>query len=475
MNNSGKINKEEKKADIGILGLGVMGKALARNFASRGYKVAVYNAPLPGEENIATEFSEAYADAGFVYGESLHDFSKLLGKPRKVLLMVKAGAPVDEMIDQLSPYMESGDMVIDAGNSFYKDTVRRAIHCKELGFSFVGMGVSGGEEGALKGPAIMPAGDETSKIALMPLLESIAARADGHPCVRWVATDGAGHFVKMIHNGIEYADMQLLSEAYGIYKNGYQYDNDTIAENLEDWKKSPHNSYLLDITTDIVSKNVAGEYVLDSILDVAGHKGTGLWTSQESLSLGVAAPSIVSAMHQRIISSEKKLRESFQNRKSGDWQMPYPKTMMNGFLFCRMVAIIEGFHIIIKAGKQNNWNIHLDDVSSIWRGGCIIRSDMLLIIKEALKSGAHFNHLLESPIIQKFMEELYPDAIKLAQAVIPLSLSTPTIHAAINYYKSITSPDLPMNMIQAQRDYFGAHTYRRVDDRDKPIHTDWQK
>jgi 6-phosphogluconate dehydrogenase len=474
MNKSESKNLSKVKGDIGIIGLGVMGKALARNFSSRGYKVAVYNAPLPGEEHVAAEFVKAWPEDNFIFNDSLKEFADHLDKPKKVLLMIKAGEPVDEMIDQLSPLMEAGDIVIDAGNSYYKDTVRRARHCNGLGFSFVGMGVSGGEEGALKGPAIMPAGDESAKMALMPLLKNIAAQADGHPCVRWVATDGAGHFVKMIHNGIEYADMQLLSEVYGIYKYGYQYDNETIVKNLNDWKNSAHNSYLLDITIDIIKKKVAGMYVLDTILDVAGHKGTGLWTSEESLKLGVAAPSIISAMQQRIVSSEKALRESFPDPGKSDWKMPYHKTVKNGFLFCRMIALIEGFHIIIKAAKQYHWNINLNDVVAIWRGGCIIRSDILVIIREALKEGHQINHLMDSEHIRIFLEELYPDAIKLAMAVVPLRLSTPGIHAAINYYKSITSPTLPVNMIQAQRDYFGAHTYRRVDDRETPVHTDWQ-
>ena len=298
-----------RKADIGIVGMGVMGKALARNFAGKSMSVALYNAPLPGEEMVTKNFSHKYPELEFIANETLGSLVASLTSPRVILMMVKAGDPVDSMIDKLLPMLGKGDILIDAGNSFYKDTLRRGEKCKSSGIHYVGMGVSGGEEGALRGPSMMPAGDPEVQKILLPMLSQVAARADGRPCVGWIGTGGAGHFVKMIHNGIEYADMQILSEVYGCYRQGYGLSNDEVAGILDKWKNSSHNSYLLDITVEILRKKAEGSAVIDTILDVAGHKGTGLWTSQESLALGVAAPTIFAAMTQRILSSEKSLRE----------------------------------------------------------------------------------------------------------------------------------------------------------------------
>ena len=302
-----KIKMAERKADIGILGLGVMGKSLARNFASKGIKTAVYNVPFKGEENVVQEFVSSFPEANFIGRSDLENFVESLSTPRAILLMIKAGQPVDDMIAQISPLLDKGDIIIDGGNSYYKDSIRRYSTLQSEGIEFVGMGVSGGEEGALKGPAMMPAGSNKGKERLLPLFQKIAATADGLPCVDWIGKDGAGHFVKMVHNGIEYADMQLLTEIYAICKNVLGYSNDQTADLLERWKSTIHNSYLLDITIDILRYKEEDEELLETILDVAGHKGTGLWTSKEALDLGVPIPTITSAMNERILSSKNPL------------------------------------------------------------------------------------------------------------------------------------------------------------------------
>ena len=464
------MNKEE----IGLVGLGVMGKSLARNLASNGIKVAIYNAPLAGEENVTKSFSQEFKELNFIPCEILEDMMMSLERPRKVLLMIKAGDPIDQMIDQLIPLMEEGDSIIDGGNSFYKDTLRRIDRCKHDGIHFVGMGVSGGESGALNGPSIMPSGDDSIRPLLLPILERIAAVADDHPCVRWMGKGASGHFVKMIHNGIEYADMQLLSETYSILKNEMGKDNEEVADILESWKSTHHNSYLLDITINILRKQENGSFVLDEILDVAGHKGTGLWTSREALEMGVPVPTIQSAMNQRILSSLKSLREKRGRDHNGNTLNLDIKTLEEGILFCRMIALIEGLHLILTADQNYKWDISISDVLSVWRGGCIIRSDMLIPFKKAFSEAPDVNNPLEIDSIYSLVSALYMSVSQLNKELSHSHLSFPAIHAAVDYYRSITTDYLPINMIQAQRDYFGAHTYRRLDDRQISYHTQWE-
>lgn len=470
-----KIDENQmKKADIGLIGLGVMGKALARNLASKDHKVAVYNVPFPGEERVVNEFTESYSELDFIGCHDLDELVKSLVRPRKIILMIKAGNPVDEMTDKLLPFLEEGDMIIDAGNSFYKDTETRTARCRDKGIHFIGMGVSGGESGALNGPSIMPSGDPGCKEELLSVLQKIAAKADGYPCVRWIGNGGAGHFVKMIHNGIEYADMQLISEMYFIMKHLQGKSNEEIASTLTEWKDSLHNSYLLDISINILRKQVNGNYILDEILDVAGHKGTGLWTSREALELGVPVPTIQAAMNQRILSSFKDTREKIGWTSTEIKLVVNDEELMEGLLFCRYMSIIEGIHVISIANQKYDWGISLKDVLSVWRGGCIIRSDMLLPLKEIFSDAEVTGHPLKNERVFEILNELYPHAHQMSIELSKSHLSLPCIHAAIDHYRSITTAYLPINMIQAQRDYFGAHTYKRLDNRDQSFHTQWE-
>jgi len=468
-----KNNDQMQKSDIGLLGLGVMGKSLARNFASKGLKVSVYNIPFPGEENVVSDFANTFPDAGFYGAESLQDFIDSLDGPRVVFLMIKAGEAIDEMIVKLKPLLKSDDMIIDGGNSFFKDTRRRAIALEKEGLHFVGVGVSGGEEGALKGPAIMPAGTSTAKERILPMLQKIAAVADGIPCVNWLGTDGAGHFVKMIHNGIEYGDMQLIAEAYAICKNIAGLENEEIASLLESWKSGPHNSYLLDISINILRKREEdGSSLLEQILDVAGHKGTGKWTSIEALELGVASPSMTAAMHQRIISSYKSIRTAstdIDTQNINDVLL----SLEEGMLAARMINLMEGFHMMKVASDHYGWDLKFDEISQLWRGGCIIRSDMLPSFKKVFERNSAIEHLLLDDGFNVLLSSHVTALFKLVSKVTLTNEATPCMSATTNYYKSMKTNYLPINMIQAQRDYFGAHTYKRNDSPDTARHTEW--
>lgn len=462
-----------KKYEIGLLGLGVMGKSLARNFASRGITVSIYNIPFPGEEKVVEDFAAAYPEAKFYAATSLEDFVGSLAGPKVVFLMIKAGEAIDEMIVKLKPLLGTDDMIIDGGNSFFKDTRRRAIALEKEGLHFVGVGVSGGEEGALKGPAIMPAGTDTAKQRILPMLQKIAAVADGQPCVKWIGKDGAGHFVKMIHNGIEYADMQLLSEAYAICKEVAGLTNTETADLFESWKAGLHNSYLLDITIDILRKqDEDGSSLLEKILDVAGHKGTGKWTSMEALELGVASPAMTAAMHQRIISSFKGIRANSKSKKQQK-NSAVLDHLEEGLLAARLINLTEGFHMMRVASEQYGWHLKFDEISQLWRGGCIIRSDMLPQIRAAFEAEQDLQHLI---LNKNFADALTKHCEALNQLLAKVSLSpvaTPCLSATANYFKSMTTAYLPINMIQAQRDYFGAHTYKRVDSPEQSRHTQW--
>jgi len=457
--------------DIGVLGLGVMGKSLARNFANKGVKVSVYNVPLKGEENVTNDFVQQYDEGGFYGANSLTDFVNSLSSPRQILLMIKSGQPVDEMMNQLIPILDKGDCIIDAGNSFFKDSQRRHEYAHHQGIHFVGMGVSGGEEGALKGPSIMPAGTQHSKESLLPLLEKIAAKKNGEPCVRWIGKGGAGHFVKMVHNGIEYADMQMITEIYAIYKWGLGYDNKQIANKFESFNKSIHNSYLVEITIDILRKKIDDSYVLDEILDVAGHKGTGMWTSREALELGVAVPSITAAMNQRIISSYKSIRKDFHQpikSTSIDANISIEKALLAG----RLNALAEGFHLMYIASKHYDWDLNMQDIAAVWRGGCIIRSEMLPLIMEAFEED--ISHLYYSSTFKNILDEAMNHLNLLIGTCTTTGIPLPSLNAASEYYKSMTCNNLSINLIQAQRDYFGAHTYRTIDNPELPKHTQWK-
>ena len=478
------IIKKLEKAEIGIIGLGVMGKSLARNFASKNIRTAVYNLPFKGQETVVADFTKKFPESNFLAGNDLPDFIEKLKTPRCVLLMIKSGEPVDEMIEKLLPHLEKGDMIIDAGNSFFKDTILRFEYLEEKEIEFVGMGVSGGEEGALKGPSIMPAGTAFAERRLLPMLEKIAAQADGQPCVRWVGEDGAGHFIKMVHNGIEYADMQLLAEVYAIGKNVFKLSNPQIANELEQWKNTAHNSYLLDITIDILRYEENGESLLEQILDVAGHKGTGLWTVTEALTLGVPVPTIMAALNERILSGHRANCSSLNGE--GIFQSHHTETSSIGgqvtlgsikefILFARLIALAEGLDLIKSAAKKYNWEIDMAAVAQLWRGGCIIRSDMLKLVIEAFEKEPEAPHLLSTLTISDFIKNEIRNVSEIFGFITQSGVSIPALSAAMNYYKTLNASYLSINMIQAQRDYFGAHTYRRLDDKNNSFHTNWNQ
>lgn len=463
-------------ADIGVLGLGVMGKSLARNFSNNGINTLVFNLPLPGQEYVVTDFVHDYGNEYLAGSNSIGDFVQKLSKQRIVLLMVTSGEAVDTVIDLLLPRLEAGDIIIDAGNSFYKDTVRRIAYLAQHNIQFVGMGVSGGEEGALKGPAIMPAGSSEVKHRLLPLLEKIAATADGKPCVTWVGSGGAGHFVKMVHNGIEYADMQILSEAYQIAKQTLNYSNEQIATMMESWQSTILKSYLLEITIDILRHKEDGAYTIDSILDVAGHKGTGQWTITESLQLGVAIPTICAAMNERIISGHKSLREqlSLSDTTEGPTVVLDSKTIQGALVFARLVALSEGLHLIKIASDAKDWHVNIASIAQVWRGGCIIRSEMLLPIIRGFASGGRYEHLFEIPEIHELLQRHLPDIEELLIKLCATKVSTPALSSTLQYYKSMHTRYLPINLVQGQRDYFGAHTYKKIGHGDQIFHSQWK-
>jgi 6-phosphogluconate dehydrogenase len=456
-----------------------MGKSLALNFVNKGFGVAVYNIPMPGEEQVVRNFVQKNDAQNFFGGDSILDFLNHLKSPRKVLLMVKSGAPVDSVIQKLIPHLNKGDIIIDGGNSFFKDTIRREKELSNVGIHYVGMGVSGGEKGALLGPSMMPAGSQEIKNELMPLFEKVAAQKDGEPCVAWVGENGAGHFVKMVHNGIEYADMQILSEYYSILKNICGLSNEAIADFMAEGKETLQDSYLLDITVKILRHKENGKPTLDQILDVAGHKGTGLWTVKEALDLGVPIPSISTAMNARILSGQKPLRERLaQNRpdtiiKEADKNL-IKTQLSDAILTARLLALAEGFHLMNVASTKYDWNLNLSEIAKIWRAGCIIRSEMLPLISTVFEEEKYIDHLLESP---KFRETIHTESRSLEISCGILSnywVPTPCLFAALQYYKSMHESYSAINMIQAQRDFFGAHGYQKLDGGSVPFHTNWE-
>lgn len=466
--------------EFGIIGLGVMGKSLALNFSNKGFKVAVYNIPLPGEESVVNNFVTQYSDHSFFGGQNLVDFVQSLDRPRKVLLMVKSGAPVDSVIEQLLPHLEKGDIIIDGGNSFFKDSIRREKELAAKGLYFVGMGVSGGEKGALLGPSMMPGGSEEIRTQLMPFLQKVAAQAEGNPCVAWIGENGAGHFVKMVHNGIEYADMQLLSESYSILKNVVGLDNEEIAAFLEKWRSSMHSSYLLDITIQILKFKESDQSVLETILDVAGHKGTGLWTVKEALDLGVAIPSISAAMNARILSSRKALRVKLSEKIVASSALAPDKIAMlkehlpNAILASRLVALAEGFHLMKVASQKYDWNLNLSDIANVWRAGCIIRSKMLPLISDIFERETSIEHLFEASLFQPEMSRLISSLKIVMEVLSNQNVALPALATVLPYYQSMHESYSPINMIQAQRDFFGAHTYKKVGQGEEVFHTRWE-
>ncbi|NDL62305.1 NADP-dependent phosphogluconate dehydrogenase [Acerihabitans arboris] len=461
---------------IGVVGMAVMGRNLALNIESRGYSVSIFNRSREKTEEVIAE----NADKNLVPYYSLEEFVNSLEKPRRILLMVKAGEGTDKTIDSLKPYLEKGDILIDGGNTFYRDTIRRNRELSAEGFNFIGTGVSGGEEGALKGPSIMPGGQKAAYDLVAPILEKIAARAEGEACVTYIGPDGAGHYVKMVHNGIEYGDMQLISEAYSLLKNALALSNEELAATFSEWNKGELNSYLIDITKDIFTKkDEEGKYLVDVILDEAANKGTGKWTSQSSLDLGEPLSLITESVFARYLSSLKDQRVAASKVLTG----PAPQTfsgdkkeftekVRRALYLGKIVSYAQGFSQLKAASQENSWNLNYGEIAKIFRAGCIIRAQFLQKITDAYADNADIANLLLAPYFKKVADD-YQQALRDVVAyAVQHGIPTPTLSAAIAYYDSYRAAVLPANLIQAQRDYFGAHTYKRTD-KEGVFHTEW--
>lgn len=467
------------KQQIGVIGLGVMGKNLALNMESKGYSVSVYDYWTDRIDELAEKEAQGKKILG---AYSVEEFVLSLETPRKILLMIKAGETTDSVIASLLPHLQPGDILIDGGNSFFKDTNRRAARLREAGLHFIGAGISGGEEGALNGPSIMLGGPIEAFSHVKPILEAISAKVDGTPCTAYIGPNGAGHYVKMVHNGIEYGDMQLISEAYFIMKHALGLTIQEMSDIFSEWNKGELDSYLVEITADILSKRDedTGEPLVDQILDVAGQKGTGKWTSQNALDLGVSLPIVTESVFARFISSVKEERVSASKILQG----PEPKkqtgesrelieAIRKALYMSKICSYAQGFAQMRAASQEYGWNIPYGEVATIFRGGCIIRAQFLQKIKEAFDRNHELPNLLVDPYFQEIMGE-YQDALrKVLILTIQQGIPAPAFSSALAYYDSYRSETLPANLIQAQRDYFGAHTYQRVD-KEGFFHTEWQ-
>ncbi len=468
------------KRTFAVIGLAVMGENLALNVESRGYPIAVYNR---SREKTDRFMSTRAVGKDIKAAYSLEELVQTLERPRKLLVMVQAGKPVDYVIQDLKPLLEKGDMIIDGGNSLYEDTERRTQELEATGLGFVGMGVSGGEEGALNGPSLMPGGTEAAYRELEPILTKIAAQVDDGPCVTFVGRGGAGHYVKMVHNGIEYGDMQLIAEAYDIMKNGLGLSNEELHEVFKEWNTTDElNSFLIEITTDIFKYKDPGtkKHLVDLILDSAGQKGTGRWTVMTSLELGVPIPTMYAAVNARVMSSYK------DERVAASKELPGPATKFEGdakafvnkvrdALYCsKMCSYAQGMALIAKASAEYNYGVSLPESARIWKGGCIIRAGFLDKIKKAFIDNPTLPNLLLAPEFKQSIldrQEAWREVLILANE---LGIAVPAFSASLDYFDSYRRASLPQNLTQAQRDYFGAHTYERIDKpRGEFIHTEW--
>ncbi|HHY83622.1 MAG TPA: decarboxylating NADP(+)-dependent phosphogluconate dehydrogenase [Clostridiales bacterium] len=466
------------KADIGLIGLAVMGENLVLNMESKGFTVAVYNRTLQK----VTDFVEGRAKGKNIIGAySIEELTASLKKPRKVMLMVKAGKPVDDFINLLIPHLEPGDIIIDGGNSHFPDTIRRTREVEAKGLLYIGTGVSGGEEGALKGPSIMPGGSVEAWPHVKPIFQKIAAKvADGSPCCEWVGKDGAGHFVKMVHNGIEYGDMQLISEAYYILKHALGLSAKEMHDVFTQWNKGELDSYLIEITRDILSKvdKETGKPIVEVIMDTAGQKGTGKWTSQAALDLGIATPTITEAVFARCISAVKAERAAASKVLSGPEvkfegdKQQFIEDIRQALFASKICSYAQGFALMREASREYGWELNFGNIALMWRGGCIIRAQFLETIKDAFDKDPDLPNLLMAPYFRDAVEKAQASWRRVVSTAVNMGLPVPAFSSALSYFDSYRQETLWANMIQAQRDYFGAHTYNRVD---KPgtFHTEW--
>ena len=454
-----------------------MGQSLARNFANQGDRVVVFNPPVPGEEKILETFIGDY-EGDFVGTRDLSVFVELLDRPRLVHLMIKSGEAVDKMINQLVPLLDEGDIIIDGGNSNYKDTQKRQKSLEKNNIHFVGMGISGGSEGALNGPSLMPGGSEKAKALVLQMYTPIAAR-DENPCIDWIGKDGSGHFVKMVHNGLEYADMQIITESYSLLQ-AMALSKDQIAAVFGEWNQSIIGSYLLEITIDILRKKENDEYLIDSLSDKAGHKGTGLWTVEAGVEYGVPIPSIQSAVDMRIMSSKEErnvFKTTFKTAKSVKSKNKSKDidALKNAVLASRILTYAQGLELIHRASKVNGWQISIPGLVDTWRSGCIIRSNILENISEAAAS-VETPHFLGNNPVKRLLNESFGDLSKSVIIGLSSNVPMPVMSSSSQYLLTLSSSNLNLNIIQAQRDYFGGHGYERIDGKTGELfHTDWSQ
>ena len=480
----GNINFFMKKADIGLIGLAVMGENLALNMESKGFTVAVYNRTVPGiEEGVVDRFINARgAGKNFIGSTDMRDFVQSIAAPRKVFMMVKAGKPVDELIEQLIPLLEPGDIIIDGGNSHYPDTIRRTGYVESKGLLFVGTGVSGGEEGALLGPSMMPGGSPAAWPAVKEIFQAISAKVeDGTPCCDWVGEGGAGHFVKMVHNGIEYGDMQIITEAYQVMKDLLGMSADEMHEVFKEWNKGDLDSYLIEITAEILAyKDEKGEPLVEKILDSAGQKGTGKWTAVTALDFGIPLTLIGESVFARCLSAQKELRvlasQSIQGPKAsftGD-KVQLIADLKDAVFGAKIISYAQGYNLMMEAANEYKWNLNYGGIALMWRGGCIIRSIFLADIKKAFETNPALENLLLDPYFKGVVEKAQAGWRRVCAAALTNGIPVPALTSALCYFDGLRTAQLPANLLQAQRDYFGAHTYERTDQpRGKFFHTNW--
>jgi 6-phosphogluconate dehydrogenase len=468
-----------QKADIGLIGLAVMGENLVLNMESHGFTVAVFNRSVKKVDKFVNGRGKGKK---FIGTHSLEELVSSLERPRKVMMLVKAGQPVDDFIDKLIPLLEPGDVIIDGGNSHFPDTIRRTRYVESKGFLYIGTGVSGGEEGALKGPSMMPGGSPEAWPLVKDIFQSIAAKVeDGTPCCDWVGEDGAGHFVKMVHNGIEYGDMQLISEAYHLMRDYMKLSHDEMHDIFDLWNQGDLDSYLIEITRDIMGyRDGNGEPLLEKILDTAGQKGTGKWTAISSLEVGVPLTLIGEAVYSRILSSQKDERvrasEIIKARVAHleEEKKEFVNAIHDALFASKIVSYAQGYVLMREAAKENNWNLNYGGIALMWRGGCIIRSAFLGKIKDAFDNNPELENLMLDSYFQDKLDTAQKGWRKVVSVAARIGIPVPSFSSALAYFDGYRTASLPANLLQAQRDYFGAHTYERIDkERGEYFHTNW--
>lgn len=468
----------ENLADIGLIGLAVMGENLVLNMESKGYTVAVYNRTTEKVDHFVNGRGRGKK---FIATHTIAEFCRAIRRPRKVMMLVKAGPAVDDLIEQLLPHLESGDVIIDGGNTHFPDTIRRTKYVESKGLFYIGTGVSGGEEGALNGPSMMPGGSTAAWPLVKPIFQSICAKADGMPCCDWVGEDGAGHFVKMVHNGIEYGDMQLICETYQIMKDLLGMSNAEMHDMFAKWNEGDLDSYLIEITRDILAyRDDTGAYTLDYILDAAGQKGTGKWTAIAALDEGVPLTLITEAVFARSLSAMKEERVAASAELSGPKKTfagdraAFLSDLHDALYAAKIVSYAQGYALMRQAAHTYGWNLNNGGIALMWRGGCIIRSVFLGKIKEAFDRMPNLTNLLLDPFFKEKVLTAQSGWRSVVASAVTNGIPVPSMSAALSYFDGYRTERLPANLLQAQRDFFGAHTYERIDrERGTFFHTNW--